>query len=283
MSNPIRIIPRLDIKGPNLVKGIHLEGLRVLGKPEEFSRFYYENDADELFYQDVVASLYNRNSLSNIIRKTAGEIFIPLTVGGGIKTIGDIASLLQAGADKVSINTAAIEDPSLIETAARFYGSSTIVVSIEAIRQPNGTYQAFTDNGRNRTEREVVEWARTAEAIGAGEIVITSVDRDGGGNGFDVPLVNSVCNAVSIPVIAHGGAGKPEHVLELVKNCDVSGVAIASLFHYEFITGNKRLHGYESEGNIDYLKSGQTLRRVTPVTIRELKSYLRDQGVECRL
>ncbi len=283
MSNPLRIIPRLDIKGPNLVKGMHLEGLRVLGKPEEFSKFYYENDADELFYQDVVASLYKRNSLSDIIRKTAKEIFIPLTVGGGIKTIADIASLLQAGADKVSINTAAIEDPSLIEAAARFYGSSTIVISIEAIKQPDGTYQAFTDNGRNRTEREVVEWARNVEAMGAGEIVITSVDREGGGHGFDIALIDSVCNAVSIPIIAHGGAGKPEHIVELARSCDVSAVAISSLFHYGYIMGNRRLHGYESEGNIDYLKSGQALKRVNPVSIQELKFHLRDHGVECRL
>jgi cyclase len=154
--NKIRIIPRLDIKGPNLVKGIHLEGLRVLGKPEKFAQFYYENGADELFFQDAVASLYERNSLSNIISKTAREIFIPLTVGGGIRTIQDIKNVLRAGADKVSINTAAIKNPEFIKKASLTFGSSTVVVAIEAIKQSDGRYLAYTDNGREESGFEVV-------------------------------------------------------------------------------------------------------------------------------
>lgn len=160
MTETIRIIPRLDIKGPNLVKGIHLEGLRVLGKPESFAKFYYENGADELFFQDVVASLYDRNSLHNIITRTAREIFIPLTVGGGIRTIEDIRDVLRAGADKVAINTAAIKQPSFIKEAALKFGSSTIVVAIEAIRDASGKYLAYTDNGREYTGIEVVKWAK---------------------------------------------------------------------------------------------------------------------------
>ncbi|MBX9853403.1 MAG: imidazole glycerol phosphate synthase cyclase subunit, partial [Cytophagaceae bacterium] len=167
----VRIIPRLDIKGPNLVKGIHLEGLRVLGNPEYFAKYYYECGADELFYQDIVASLYGRNNLSNIIARTAKEIFIPLTVGGGIRTIEDITTVLRAGADKVSINTAAIKRPELIQEAAEKFGSSTIVVAIEAIKGTDGKYYAYTDNGREYTGIEVAEWARKVEKLGAGEIL----------------------------------------------------------------------------------------------------------------
>src|SRR3990167_10395123 len=147
----VRIIPRLDIKGPNLVKGVHLEGLRVLGKPERFARYYYENGADELIYMDVVASLYGRNSLLHIIEKTSKEIFIPLTVGGGLRSIGDIRTVLRAGADKVSLNTAAVKNPEIISEAANKFGSSTILVSIEAKKQPDGSYEVYTDNGRERT------------------------------------------------------------------------------------------------------------------------------------
>src|SRR3989338_3631035 len=175
----IRIIPRLDIKGQNLVKGIHLEGLRVLGKPEQYARHYYEAGADELAYMDVVASLYNRNSLHYIISRTAREIFIPLMVGGGLRTIDDIRSVLRAGADKVSINTAAINNPQIISEAANIFGSSTIVVAIEAIKEKNGRYLAYTDNGRQFTGIDVMEWAKRVEELGAGEIMITSVDREG--------------------------------------------------------------------------------------------------------
>src|SRR3989344_2874988 len=152
-----RIIGRLDIKGPNLVKGIHLEGLRVLGKPEQFAKYYYESGADELIYMDVVASLYGRNSLLGIVEKTAKEIFIPLTVGGGIRSLSDIRDVLRAGADKVALNTAAIGNPQIVSEASQMFGSSTIVISIEAIKQPDGQYLAFTDNGREHTGLDVVE------------------------------------------------------------------------------------------------------------------------------
>ena len=164
----VRLIPRLDIKGPNLVKGIHLEGLRVLGKPERFARWYYEQGADELLYMDVVASLYQRNSLLDIVRRTSREIFIPLTVGGGLRTLDDIREVLRAGADKVALNTAAINRPELVREAAECFGSSTIVVSIEAIRKPDGRYEAYTDNGREKTGVDVFEWAVRAAELGAG-------------------------------------------------------------------------------------------------------------------
>ena len=227
----LRIIPKLDIKGPNLVKGIHLEGLRVLGKPEQFAKYYYEQGADEIIYQDVVASLYGRNSLHEIISSTAKEIFIPLTVGGGIRTLEDISTILRAGADKISINTASHENPELITLASRVFGKSTIVVAIEAIRQRDSTYQAFTDNGRNKTGREVTSWARRAEELGAGEILLTSVDQEGTGKGFDINLVNAVMKVTKIPIILSGGMGKVEHMIDAVKKAGIEALAIADVFH----------------------------------------------------
>ncbi|MAF20252.1 MAG: imidazole glycerol phosphate synthase subunit HisF, partial [Parcubacteria group bacterium] len=208
----IRIIPRLDIKGPNLVKGIHLEGLRVLGKPEHFAEYYYENGADELFYMDVVASLYGRNSLLHTIEKTSKNIFIPLTVSGGLRTLDDIRTALEAGADKVSINTAAIQRPELIKEASRKFGSSTIVISIEAIKKSDGYYEAYTDNGREKTGVDVFEWALRVVDLGAGEIMLTSIDQEGTGKGFDLELTKKVSESVPIPVIACGGAGKISHI-----------------------------------------------------------------------
>ena len=190
--NNIRIIPKLDIKGPNLVKGIHLEGLRVLGTPEDFAKYYYENGADELIFQDIVASLYERNSLHDIVSRTAKNIFIPLTVGGGLRTIDDINNVLRSGADKVSINTGAVRNKSFIREASRKFGSSTIVVAIEAIKQANGEYYCFIDNGREETGIEVTAWAREIEELGAGELIITSVDREGTGEGFDIDLIKKI-------------------------------------------------------------------------------------------
>ena len=165
----MRIIPRLDIKGPNLVKGVNLEGLRVLGKPDRFARYYYENGADELLYMDVVASLYGRNSLLDVVERTARQIFIPLTVGGGLRSLEDIGRALRAGADKIALNTAAIRNPELIKAAVQKFGSSTIVVSIEAKRQPDGSHEAFIDHGRERTGLDALAWAVQAAEYGAGE------------------------------------------------------------------------------------------------------------------
>lgn len=282
MAKNIRIIPRLDIKGPNLVKGIHLEGLRVLGRPEQFARYYYEMGADELIYMDIVASLYNRNSLHDIIRRTAKEIFIPLTVGGGLRTIDDIKSVLRSGADKVSLNTAALNDPTLVRGAARKFGSSTIVVSIEAIKQPDGTYKAFTDNGREATGIDALEWARRAEELGAGEIVVTAVDREGAGKGFDIELTKMISRNVSIPVIAHGGAGKLEDIAEVVNDGLADAVAIASMLHYDFISKNDVVGTVKGEGNLEFLKRGGTFSKIEPADLREIKHYLASSGIPVR-
>jgi cyclase len=282
MGKNIRIIARLDIKGPNLVKGIHLEGLRVLGKPEKFARYYYEMGADEMMYVDVVASLYNRNSLHDIITRTAKEIFIPLTVGGGIRTIDDIKEILRAGADKVSLNTAAIKRPGIIKDASRKFGSSTIVVTIEAIKQEDGRYLAYTDNGREYTGVEVLSWAKKVEELGAGEIVITSVDQEGTGLGFDIELTKMVAEAVSIPVIAHGGAGCIEDIEAVIQRGKADAVAVASILHYEFINNSEITGDYKREGNIEFLKSGRSFSKIKIATFLEIKEYLQNHHISCR-
>lgn len=279
----IRIIPRLDIKGPNLVKGIHLEGLRVLGKPEDFARYYYENGADELFYQDVVASLYDRNSLNDLISKTAKEIFIPLTVSGGIRTIKDIRTVLRAGADKVCINTAAIKRPEFIKEASRVFGSSTIVISIESIKQKDGRYFAYTDNGREYTGIEVVSWAQKVEELGAGEIVITSVDQEGTGLGFDLELIRLVSQAISIPVIAHGGASDATDIESVITEGKADAVALASILHYDFIKNNLLGTTGQEEGNIEFLKSGKSFSKIKPTTIIKIKDYLKSRHINIRI
>jgi cyclase len=282
MSKNIRVIPRLDIKGPNLVKGIHLEGLRVLGKPEDFARFYYEQGADELIYIDVVASLYNRNSLHEMITKTAREIFIPLTVGGGLRTIEDIRSVLRAGADKVSLNTAAIRNPDFIHTASRIFGSSTIVVTIEAIKQPDGKYLAYIDNGREHTGVEVFSWAKQVEQLGAGEILLTSVDRDGTGMGYDMDLIKTVAEVVSIPVIASGGPGRLEDIKKIVVEGSADAIAIASLLHYDVIKNHQLDLDSFIEGNVEFLRSGRAFTKFEPLSLPCIKEYLIHQGVLCR-
>ncbi len=279
----VRIIPRLDIKGPNLVKGVHLEGLRVLGKPEAFARLYYEEGADELFYMDAVASLYGRNSLADMIERTAREIFIPLTVGGGLRSVEDIRTVLRSGADKVAINTAAICRPELIREAAQRFGSSTIVVSIEAIRRPDGTFEAFTHGGREKTGVNAVEWAARAVDLGAGEILVTSVDRDGTRSGFDLELTRKVAESVSVPVIASGGAGSVDHVAEAVREGRADAVGIASLFHYNAVRRlGLRESDFADEGNIEFLRGGLGPDRDRDSTIPEVRARMRALGIPCR-
>jgi cyclase len=278
----VRIIPRLDIKGPNLVKGIHLEGLRVLGKPSDFAKYYYEQGADELMFMDVVASLYDRNSLHDIISETAKSIFIPITVGGGIRTLSDINNILRCGADKVSINTSAIKNSNFIYEASREYGSSTIVVAIEAIRNSNGEYHAFIDNGREFTGVEVSEWARKVEDLGCGEIIITSVDREGTGKGFDLELCQIIMDSVSIPVIVHGGAGKIQDVIDIFNYDSIDSVSIGSIFHYEAIKYINRDSSNSIEGNFDFLNSGRKVNNLSPILLSDMKKTLKSNLINCR-
>lgn len=278
----VRVVPRLDIKNSNLVKGIHLEGLRVMGKPERFARMYYEHGADELIYMDIVASLYGRNNLLHIVERTAREVFIPLTVGGGLRSLDDIQTVLRAGADKVALNTAAVNRPEFVSEAARKFGSSTIVVSIEAMKRPGGNYEAFTDNGRERTGRDALEWAKQAAELGAGEILITSVEREGTGKGFDLDLVRTIAETVPIPVIASGGAGNVEHVAEAFREGRAQAVAVASILHYHYLKDVPHDPDEFEEGVTAFLESRQSFCKVEGCTLPQLKSGLTQADIPCR-
>ena len=229
----IRVIARLDVKTEHLVKGVQLEGLRKLGRPNEYARKYYADGVDEIVYVDIVASLYERNSLLPIIERASNDIFIPLTVVGGIRSVENARSALHAGADKVGVNTAAIKNPQLISDIATQFGSQCMVQSIEAKHTGGGSWEVYYDNGREKTGMDVMEWVAEAESRGAGEIFLTSVDREGAGNGMDIDLISEVCDRVQIPVIASGGIGELAHVTEVVENTKVSGIAIARVLHYE--------------------------------------------------
>lgn len=229
----VRLIARLDIKGPNLIKGVQLEGLRVMGDPQEFATHYYDQGADELIYMDIVASLYGRNNLTEIVRHSAQNIFIPMTVGGGVRSTDDVNMLLRAGADKVAINTAAIKRPELIQEVSRRFGSQCMVLSIEAKKVAAGKWEAYTDNGREPSGLDVVEWAKRGCELGAGEILLTSVDQEGTRQGFDCELVKEVATAVPIPVIASGGMGSPVHMVQVIKEGCADAVAMADILHYK--------------------------------------------------
>jgi len=235
MSNT-RLIARLDVKGSTLIKGVHHEGLSGLADPQEYAKRYYAEGADELIYIDVVATLYGRSKLTDIVRRTAEEVFIPMTVGGGIRSIEDVRDMLGAGADKVAINTAAVNRPDLIVEVSRRFGSQCMVLSIEAKQQAEGHWEVYTDCGRERSGLNVVEWARRGEALGAGEILLTSVDREGTRQGFDLQLTHAITSVVGIPVIASGGMGKPSDLFDVVTQGKADAVAMADLLHYKRAT-----------------------------------------------
>ncbi len=235
-----------------VVKGVNFVGLRDAGDPVDNAHFYDEEMADELVFLDITASYEKRDIMIDVVRRTAEEVFMPLTVGGGVRTREDIRSLLTAGADKVSINTAAVRHPSLVAEASRAYGSQCIVVAIDA-KQKGESWEVYIHGGRTPTGIDAVEWAREVEDLGAGEILLTSMDRDGTKDGYNIPLTKTISQAVSIPVIASGGAGKPQHLLEGLVEGLADAVLAASIFHYR-----------------EY-------------SIREVKEYLREQGVAVRL
>jgi len=232
----MRLIARLDVKGENLIKGIHLEGLRVIGSPGEHALRYYQQGADELIYMDCVASLYGRNHLGDIVRSAAENIFVPMTVGGGIRSVEDATQILRAGADKVAINTAAVANPQLITEIAHRFGSQCMVLSIEAKQIGPDRWEAYTDNGRERTGVDVIAWVKRGVSLGAGEILLTSVDREGTRKGFDIPLVRAVAQEVAVPVIASGGMGKSEDLIDVVQLGGADAVAMADILHYHRAT-----------------------------------------------
>ena len=240
MSN-VRLIARLDIKGESLIKGIQLEGLRVVGAPGEYALRYYEQGIDELLYMDCVASLYGRNHLANIVKEAARDIFVPITVGGGIRSVEDATDLLRAGADKVAINTAAVARPSLITEIARRFGSQCVVLSIEAKSVSDGRWEVYTHNGREHTGLDVLDWVTRGVALGAGEVLLTSVDREGTRRGFDVSLARAVTSQVPVPVIASGGMGRSDDLVRVVCEGGADGVAMADVLHYgRFSVGDIR-------------------------------------------
>ena len=230
-----RLIARLDVKGPNLIKGIHLEGLRKVGDPQTFATKYYNEGVDELIYLDIVASLYGRRILDDIIKKSAQNLFVPLTVGGGVRSTEDVDLLLKSGADKIAINTAAVKDSNLIKKISNRYGSQCMVLSIEAKKQDSGIWEVYTDCGRERTGINVEDWVKTGVKLGAGEVLITSIDREGTQKGFDTDLIEVVSGSVNVPVVASGGYGKFEDIKSASDN-GADGIAIAKSLHYDEVS-----------------------------------------------
>ena len=277
-----RVIARLDVKNNSLVKGIHLEGLRVLGNPEEFAQKYYEDGVDEIIYMDVVASLYGRNSLTELVKKTAKNIFVPLTVGGGIRNLDDVGLLLKSGADRISINTAAVKDPQLITKIANRYGSSTLVVAIETIKT-EGKYKVFVDNGREYTGLNIEDWIEKIEDLGAGELLITSVDREGTGSGLDYELIDIIISKVNMPFIIHGGIGSCDNFIDAFSKDGINAICASSVFHYQALTELRdKGTDIKLEGNKDFLLSGRVNSKIKGTTINNLKSQLKSNNIKAR-
>lgn len=231
----MRVIARLDIKGPNVVKTVSTEGLRVVGDPTVLAQKYYDEGIDELMYIDIVASLYQRNLDFDQLKAVSQNVFIPITAGGGIRSLNDITMALAAGADKVAINTYAIRDPDFLRQAAEKFGSQCIVLSVEAKKRGEGKWEAYTDGGREKTGVDVLEWIARGIELGVGEILLTSIDKDGTKTGYDLDLVRAVAAISPVPVIAHGGAGNADDIL-VAKNAGADAVSASSIYHYNLTT-----------------------------------------------
>ena len=229
MPSNIRLISRLDIKGPNLIKGVHLEGLRVLGDPNDFATKYYKHNIDEILYIDSVASLYGRNNLSEILKKTAENIFVPITAGGGLRSIDDVRNILRCGADKVAINSAAVKDPGLIQKVSSVFGSQCMVLSIQAKKISEKKWEVLVESGREKTGIDVIDWAKEGVSLNAGEILLTSIDKEGTKSGFDLDLIKHVTSAISIPVIASGGMGNLSDAKDVIIESNADAIAIANV------------------------------------------------------
>lgn len=277
-KKPIRIIPLLDIKNGVLIKGINLEGLRVLGIPQKFAKYYYQTGADEIIYIDNVATLYGTNNLSEFISKTAKNVFIPLAVGGGIKSLNDIKEMFKAGADKVCINSSIIDNVKNLEKAAKVYGSSNISVIIQAVKI-QGKYYISKSNGRDLINKNPKEWAKKVEDYGAGEIIITSINNEGLKNGFDIKLTQNISNSVKIPVIAHGGAGSYKDIFDVIYQTKISGVGLASILHYDAMHYFPKIN--PKVGNTSFLRNATKLKKRINV-IEELKKYLKQRNINVR-
>ena len=232
----VRIIPCLDVHGGRVVKGVKFEELRDAGDPVSVAAAYEKQGADELVFLDITASSDERRTMVDVVERTADQVFMPLTVGGGLRSVEDIRTMLNAGADKVSLNTSAVKDPNLVLESARKFGSQCIVVAIDAKQVAPGRWEVFTHGGRNPTGLDAIDWARKVHRLGAGEILLTSMDRDGTAAGYDVPLNRAVSDAVEVPVIASGGAGTLDHLAQVLKEGRASAVLAASIFHFGTFT-----------------------------------------------
>ncbi|MGC8976841.1 MAG: imidazole glycerol phosphate synthase subunit HisF [Candidatus Ratteibacteria bacterium] len=248
----VRVIPCLDVKDGKVVKGVNFENLKIAGDPVENASFYYNEGADELIFLDISATIEGRKTMVDVVRKVAEVIFIPFTVGGGISCLGDIEKLLSNGADKISINTNAVRKPKLIEDGAKKFGSQCIVVAIDAKKIEENKWEVYIESGKTPTGLDIFEWAKRVEDLGAGEILLTSIDKDGTCDGYDIELTKRVSEIVKIPVIASGGAGKLEHLYDAIVFGKASAVLLASLLHFRILT------------------------------ISQIKNYLKEKGIEIR-
>lgn len=276
----LRIIARLDIKGNQLCKGIHLEGLRYLGPAAQFSEFYYNQGVDELLYMDAVASLYQRNSLADIIKETAQNIFVPLTVGGGIRTLKDIENILTAGADKVALNSEAVKNPKFLQDAIKHFGASTIVSSIVTKKKADGTHTCFIHNARDDAEKDAIEWVKEVNNMGVGEVLLTSIDQEGTGKGFDYSLAQKAIEVTNVPFVISGGGGALEHIKK-VAQIGVSGLTLSAMVHYDAVQNfeetTDNIADFKIIGERKIVKNFQT------TNIFEIKEYLNQNNIRCRL
>jgi len=243
-----RIIPCLDVKEGRVVKGVSFVNLKDAGDPVELAAYYDREGADEVVFLDITASHEKRKTVIDIASKTAEKVFIPYTIGGGISSIEDMREILKRGADKISINTSAVKDPSLVNTSSKVFGSQCIVVAIDGKLKKNNFWEVYIDGGRTPAGISVVEWAKEVEKLGAGEILLTSMDKDGTKDGYDIELTGAVTSAVNIPVIASGGAGSLEHLRDVIKLADADAVLVASIFHYGKYTVRQAKEYLKSEG-----------------------------------
>ena len=273
-----RIISRLDIKNGNLVKGISLEGLRNLGNPDDFSNIYYDHGIDEIHFQDVVASLYNRDVLFKIIENNSKKIFVNVSAGGGIRTEKEVDNLLRIGIDKVVINSAAVKNPSFLKKLVQRYGASTIAVAIETSKIDK-KYEVLIETGRERTGLDLFDWINKVQDLGVGEIIVTDIAREGKNKGFDIELFKKLRDKIFVQLIAHGGAGPLDNLVEIFKNCDVDGVSIASLFHYNYLKKQKKS---KLKGNNYFLQTFDDADK-KGVGIKKLKKYLSSKNIKIRL
>ena len=277
-NNLIRIIPILDIKNGLLIKGINLEGLRILGKAKNFANYYYENGADEICYIDNVATVYGTNNLSKFVTETAKDVFIPLSVGGGIRSINDVEKMLLAGADKICINSAVIENIEFLKKASRIFGSANITVIIQSVKIEK-KYYTSRSNGRDLSKINPIDWAKKVQDSGAGEIIITSVNNEGLKKGFDLELISKLSKKISIPIIAHGGGGSFQDIYKVIKNTNISGVGLASFLHYDSLNYFPRFK--PKIGNTEFLNNFSKSKKRRNM-IFEIKKYLKSKRIKVR-